>query len=1440
MTSNRSGHHFARLFLRALAGLALTLLVVVVLIAGALYGALYHERGTRLAWQTATRLSGGRLTGTFDGGTLAGGVRLHDVRWHSAGTGGHSGVIGAGKRGVAGSLASSTDTADTSGPADTAGAAADDATEIRIDRLDSRWALTRKPWLFTIQYLRLGRLDVRLAPAVPSSASAPTPLPAELHLPLQLDIHELSADTIALHTGTTTTEFSGLLLTGKSDGRHHVLDLQRLTTPYGAASASLALDGDRPFKLVGQAGFAGQFKDNSVKLGATLGGSLEQLTADLDAGGAKLAARAHVEATPFAAVPLKSVTLTADHLDPRVFSAGAPHADLSVRADLRPLPAALPPALPPVSPPAETNAASGGSGVSRANGLGAATGASGTSSIGTTSGAGGASAASEAGAISGLTVAGTVAVVNADPGLIAQQKLPLIDAHADVRLDAQTQAISDLRVRLVKATTITGGGTLRGGQGQFDLRVAKLDLNSLQPALRTTSLSGPVVVKLAGARQTVTVDLADPGAALRLQAATILEPAQVSIESVKIGVGTGRLDLSGVLKHDEKSSYTLKTTLTGFDPLALLTRPTRKMAPGGSISSMPRAAGGPIGPARQPASIGRSAQASGGRAAQASITGTASASGTLGPILTTDTRFALRDSLYDGFPLTGAGRLRLAGRRLLPSDAQLSIAGNEIELHGSFGAPQDRLRFSVAAPYLEQLGFGLAGTLNGDGDITGSLAHPNATLDYKADSVVFGAYRVAHAEGHAMLRDGANGALSFTTDARDVAAPGVSLTTLSAHLAGTRAKHTLQVNARGLVQGRSLDATVAAQGGLTETAAGTGWNGTLGTLENRGMPALHLGAPVAVSVAPRRLTLGAARLTLEGTVIDLKSLAYDHGRVRSAGSATDIDVHRLLQISQEITGTPAPVRTDLIFDADWNFALADTASGHVRIARRSGDVSVAAGIGSAALGITALSARAEFSGGNRIEATVQASAARLGTFDAAVQVPLAMRDGALTIVGEAPLTGTISANLPSLKTTGGLLGPNYVLGGQVALKLAVAGKVDKPVLSGTLQGNQLAATLVDQGVQLTDGVVRIALSENLVDFQQVEFHGTSGVLRATGQVRLDRADADLHAEIVADKLELFAAPDRELSLTGAAQVANAGAAGGLSIKGKFRVDHALFDMPPTAAPQLGDDVVVVRPDGTVPIAADDALPSGEKPVGRFAPRADIDIDLGGNFRFRGVGADLGLRGTINAVSAPNQPLRAVGDVQVTQGSTYTSFGRKLAIENGFFTFNGPVDNPGINILAMRRNQEVEAGVQVTGTVQSPTARLISEPNVADNEKISWLLFGHGTDEGANSGQQSTMTAALALLGNAGSKRIAQSIGLDEFSIGQSDVGLTDPQVVTVSKALNERLVLGYEQGLTAAGNVFKATVNLSRFWAVTVYTGTLNGIDLLFNRRFDGGKRPPR
>ncbi|MGN6648580.1 translocation/assembly module TamB domain-containing protein [Trinickia sp.] len=1321
--------------LRVLAWTAVAFVLAGVGVVAALYGAIATESGTRLVWRAAVAALGSRLSGTFEGGTLARGVRLADLRWHE--------------------------------PALAAGAP---PTDIRIDRLSGRWALTRSPWRFTVDALEAGTIDARFAP---SASKAPMRLPANLRLPIQLDVRSLAVNRLLVRNGAATTEIDRLRAHGRSDGRHHTVSIDGFDTAYGALAANLSLDGVRPFPLTGALSASGVVDGTAAELQAHLSGTLESLVADVTASGMKLAGRAHVEAMPFAPVPLKRATIAFDHVDPRVLSAGAPRADLSLTAMLAPVPGAGP-----------------------------------------------------------LVVAGPVRIVNAKPGQLDEQRLPLIEARADLRLDEHEQRLDHLDVRLVRGGALTGSGTFARGRGRLDLTARALDLTTITPYVRPTALSGPIGIGLDGPTQSLSLDLTDAAARLRARAHVALEQARVALHDVRIDAGDGRLELKGALQRDARASYDLSATLTNFDPRLVVAAPlpTTRPAAGGGQSPRGHGARGSA-PAPTPAKPARTFT----KLPEARVTGRFSAVGALAQPLSAKLRFELGDSVYDGFPLTGSGTIQLAGTRLLPSDAKLSIAGNDVELHGSFGAPGDRLRFHVDAPQLARLGFGVAGTVLADGDLTGSLAHPDVTLRYDARGVVIGENRIGAATGSAQIRDGATGALDFTADARDVHAGAVDLATLTARVAGTRGKHTFDAQAKGTVRGRSVDMTLAGTGALTDTHDGPRWDGVLARLANRGMPALELQAPVAVSAGRERATLGRTRLSVEGATFDLKSLVYDHGAISSAGSASDLSVARLIAIRQMLTGMPSRVSSDLILAADWDFTLGRTASGYARIERRSGDATLSTGYGTAAFGMTALSARIDLTGGRMI-ATAHAAANRIGTLDATLAAGLTpdpARGGLLGLAADAPLSGKVAFDVPALKSTGGLFGPSYVLDGHVALNLALAGTRAKPTVSGALVGDDLSATLVDQGIQLKDGIVRVALTENLVDLQRVEFHGGNGTLRATGRIRLDSAEPDLTAHIVADKLELFAAPDRQLSLSGSATVANGGSAGGLDIDGKFTVDHARFDLPEQGAPHLSDDVVIVSDHGFVRGSPPPPAESTNKPVGRFAPRASVDIDLGHDFRFRGQGADLGLRGTVTALSAPNQPLRAIGNVRVTEGSTYTSFGRKLAIENGYFTFNGPVANPGVNILAMRRNQEVEAGVQVTGTVRTPVVKLVSEPNVPDNEKLSWLLFGHGTDQGNNLSQQSSMTTALALLGSATGKRVAQTFGLDEFSVGRSDVGLTDSQVVMLSKAINDRLVLGYEQGLQSASNAFKATVNLSRFWSVLLYTGTFQGVDVNYTRRFD-------
>ncbi|BDC44694.1 hypothetical protein PTKU15_79910 [Paraburkholderia terrae] len=179
----------------------------VALVGGLLYGVVVTERSTAYAWQAAVKVLNGQLAGKLDGGSIATGLHMRDVRWRSL---------------------------DGSG------------TDIRVDRIDGKWALSDKPWRFVVDYLHVGTVEARIAPS--TSKSEPMSLPKDLRLPLQLAVRDLSVDRLILHEGASTSEYGRLLFHGRSDGQHHEVAVERLDTPFGAVTASAKLDGVRPFR----------------------------------------------------------------------------------------------------------------------------------------------------------------------------------------------------------------------------------------------------------------------------------------------------------------------------------------------------------------------------------------------------------------------------------------------------------------------------------------------------------------------------------------------------------------------------------------------------------------------------------------------------------------------------------------------------------------------------------------------------------------------------------------------------------------------------------------------------------------------------------------------------------------------------------------------------------------------------------------------------------------------------------------------------------------------------------------------------------------------------------------------------------------------------------------------------------------------------------------
>jgi translocation and assembly module TamB len=184
------------------------------------------------------------------------------------------------------------------------------------------------------------------------------------------------------------------------------------------------------------------------------------------------------------------------------------------------------------------------------------------------------------------------------------------------------------------------------------------------------------------------------------------------------------------------------------------------------------------------------------------------------------------------------------------------------------------------------------------------------------------------------------------------------------------------------------------------------------------------------------------------------------------------------------------------------------------------------------------------------------------------------------------------------------------------------------------------------------------------------------------------------------------------------------------------------------------------------------------------------------------------------------------------------------------TFNGPIDNPQLNVLALRKGLPVEAGVEVLGSTARPRVRLVSTPDVPEPEKLSWLVLGRGAADATLGDSAVLMAAARALMGNNNpGSDLTRKLGFDEIKIGKSDTnsvlgvlpqntvaGRTGQpaaaDVVSVGKRINNRIQLNYEQGLADAEGTLKIGYRLTQQFQLLVRVGYLPGLDAVYRWTF--------
>ncbi|WP_339926981.1 translocation/assembly module TamB domain-containing protein [uncultured Cobetia sp.] len=305
----------------------------------------------------------------------------------------------------------------------------------------------------------------------------------------------------------------------------------------------------------------------------------------------------------------------------------------------------------------------------------------------------------------------------------------------------------------------------------------------------------------------------------------------------------------------------------------------------------------------------------------------------------------------------------------------------------------------------------------------------------------------------------------------------------------------------------------------------------------------------------------------------------------------------------------------------------------------------------------------------------------------------------------------------------------------------------------------------------------------------------------------------------------------------------------LKLRGDVKVPWTRIEVdqvPPSAVSPSSDTIIIERPsdeDTSNPAELADGSDTA-KALNEAGMALDvrIGIHIGPDARLEAMGLKTKLRGDLD-VRQSKGGVQVFGEVNLVDG-TYKSFGQDLQISKGQVLLAGPPSSPRLNIEAIRDPDNIEddvtAGVRVTGLASSPSVEIFSDPSMDESSALSYLLRGEGLDSDTSS--DSAVTSALIGMSLAQSGQvvgqIGETFGVRDLSLDSSGSG--DDSQVVVSGYIAPDLKLSYGVGLFSPIAELTLRYKLFRNLYAEAVSGTAQAVDLLYSFSLGRSELAPR
>ncbi len=420
--------------------------------------------------------------------------------------------------------------------------------------------------------------------------------------------------------------------------------------------------------------------------------------------------------------------------------------------------------------------------------------------------------------------------------------------------------------------------------------------------------------------------------------------------------------------------------------------------------------------------------------------------------------------------------------------------------------------------------------------------------------------------------------------------------------------------------------------------------------------------------------------------------------------------------------------------------------------------------------------------------------------------------------GIRQLSGYGRAKITDMKIIDTLLPEINQLQGVWVTNLQINGSTAKPVITGftrwqngRLKIPRLGDSFHNINLQInseTDNPLRLMFS--------TEAQSGSGKMFAKGYLDLlPEHHYPLHMTLQGKQFQISRLPEAEVSIS---PLLNINKYDNITkIDGLIDIDNAqikLKTLPENAIAPSKDEVI---------ISSNRIKPQKNK---LSQLDTDISIQMGENCHFSGFGLNSRLTGQLKyTVRHNNQSMHGRA---IMRDARYRSYGQDLTLRKGEFLFNGPVDNPWLNIEAIRKatSENITAVLNVSGPLKSPKTRIYSEPPLPESEALAYLITGKSMKNMSNSDNNAVAGAALSY-GVGQLSWLTEQLGIDEFSFKQAD-NIKD-SAVKLGHYLNPNLYVGVTMGLFSTTYAADIRYRLNKYFSIDTRAGETQRIDIKYH-----------